>query len=57
MVIVEKCYRDAVIADHKNRRYLVKVTFIRQREPHRVSYLLNGKNVPKNKVLQPITGK
>lgn len=54
MIILEKCFKGATIADHLNRRYLVKETFVKQREPHRVNYLLNGKNVPKSKVLQPI---
>ena len=54
MIILEKCFRGATIADHLNRRFLVKQTFIRKRTPHRISYLLDGKEVPKNKVLQPI---
>jgi len=54
MIILEKCFKGAIIADHKSQRYLAKETFVRKRDTHSTNYLLNGRSVSKARVLEPI---
>ena len=58
MIIIEKCFKGAIVPDSKNRRYKARITFYIRREPNRVTYLLlSGKQTSKHRCLQPIKGK